>query len=72
MTNPPAASGNWQHKTTMTEEHFPETPQEINCCKLAMFQNQREFVMSKNNVSKLENEWLQWSEGRCAELEAIV
>ena len=56
----------------MTEEHFPETPQEINRCKLALFQNQREFVMSKDNATKIENDWLQWSEGRCAELEANV
>jgi hypothetical protein len=56
----------------MTEEHFPETPQEINRVKAALFQNQREFIISKDNVTKLENDWLQWSEGRCAELEANV
>jgi len=56
----------------MNDLNLPETPREINRCKLALFSHQAEFIMSKDSVTDIENDWLKWSETRCAELEAIV
>jgi hypothetical protein len=56
----------------MTEEHFPETPQEINRVKLAMFTNAYEYHSDKEDKSRAEVEWLNEIPTRIAELEANV
>jgi len=61
-----------QNHLRMNDLNLPETPREINRSKLAMFTNQREVILSKDSITDIENDWLKWSEARCAELEAIV